>query len=228
MDSMFNTLIELPLFRGVSHERMSEIVGMSRFHFVKYQRGDTILHAGDACTHLLFILSGQVRMTVLSADGSMQARQTLTAPDMIAPDFLFGRVTRYPGTATALETVNIMEVSKADYLQILNHDEIFLFNYLNYLASRAQVCFGGAMTPAGETAAKRIAWLTLALTQPGATDITLTFSDDSLKPGEDRTLETLKEEGQIDFTDNKITITDRRKITELLTPQPPADSPDTI
>ena len=35
MDSMFDTLMTLPLFRGVSQERMAETVGKAKFHFLK-------------------------------------------------------------------------------------------------------------------------------------------------------------------------------------------------
>ena len=43
MNSMFDILMGLPLFRGVSRERMADIVGMAKFHFLKYLPGETIV-----------------------------------------------------------------------------------------------------------------------------------------------------------------------------------------
>ena len=42
MNSMFETLVELPLFKGVSIERMAKTVGTYKFHFLKYLPGETI------------------------------------------------------------------------------------------------------------------------------------------------------------------------------------------
>ena len=36
MDSMYEILLELPLFKGASMSRISEIVGKAKFHFLKY------------------------------------------------------------------------------------------------------------------------------------------------------------------------------------------------
>ena len=54
---MFDILMGLPLFRGVTRERMAETVGMAKFHFLKYLPGETVVTAGDPCTHIKFIIS---------------------------------------------------------------------------------------------------------------------------------------------------------------------------
>ena len=47
MDSMFQTLMQMPLFHGVSYNKLSEILGKHRFHFIKYADNDKIISAGD-------------------------------------------------------------------------------------------------------------------------------------------------------------------------------------
>lgn len=49
-NSMYENLMGLPLFNGVSYNRISEIVGNTRLAFSKYLPGETILEAGDPCT----------------------------------------------------------------------------------------------------------------------------------------------------------------------------------
>ena len=39
MSSMFEILMNLPLFRGVSHEKLAQVVGEAKFHFLKYPAG---------------------------------------------------------------------------------------------------------------------------------------------------------------------------------------------
>ena len=52
MDSMYDVLLQLPLFQGVSRMKMSEIIEKTRFHFLKYQDNEIIAHRGEECTHM--------------------------------------------------------------------------------------------------------------------------------------------------------------------------------
>ena len=78
MDSMFQTLMQMPLFHGVSYNKLSEILGKHRFHFLKYTDNERIISAGDLCTHLSTVVSGKVRMTISNADGHVKVSQTLS------------------------------------------------------------------------------------------------------------------------------------------------------
>ncbi len=40
MDSMYEILMSLPLLNGVSRTRILEIVGKTKFHFLKYLDGE--------------------------------------------------------------------------------------------------------------------------------------------------------------------------------------------
>ena len=61
MDSMYKTLMALPLFSGVSYSKMSEVIGAIKFHFLKYLEGEQIVAAGEPCTHIKFIITGGKR-----------------------------------------------------------------------------------------------------------------------------------------------------------------------
>ena len=87
MDSMFEILMGVPLFHGVTYQKMSEIIGKHRFHFLKYDDGQQIIGAGEQCTHMKTIVSGKVRVSVSNSDNRVRVSQTLEAPDIIAPDF---------------------------------------------------------------------------------------------------------------------------------------------
>ena len=39
MDSMYEILMALPLFHGVSYAKLSEVIGSTKFHFLKYLDG---------------------------------------------------------------------------------------------------------------------------------------------------------------------------------------------
>lgn len=227
MDSMFDTLMGLPLFRGVTRERMAETVGMARFHFLKYLPDTEFVTAGEPCTHLKFMLTGSARVSISNSDGRFRVNQTLSAPNVISPDFLFGRATDYPCSAVALEPVNILQVSKADYLRILNSDSVFMFNYLNYLSSNAQKAVDGVLALTVGSIEERIALWIICLTQPGATDIVLSCRQRDLYAvfGVQRSsfvaaLEDMREKGLITYSPGEIRILDRQAMHNLLVSVP--------
>lgn len=223
MSSMFDILMELPLFRGVTRERMAETVGMAKFHFLKYLPGENVVEAGDPCSHIKFIISGSTRSTIVNSDKRFKVSQTLTAPDVIAPEYLFGRATNYPSTVTALEPTGILQIDKSDYIKILSSDDVFMFNFLNMLSLNAQKSSAGVLALTTGSIEERIAFWIIALTQPSGKDITLECRHRDLYSffGVQRssfiaTLDEMKAKGILDYTQNKISVIDRRSLIELL------------
>lgn len=223
MNSMFEILMELPLFRGVTRERMAETVGMAKFHFLKYLPGETIVEAGAPCTHIKFIISGSVRSKIVNPDERFKVSQTLNAPDVIAADYLFGRATNYPCTVTAIEPTGILQIAKSDYIKILNSDEVFMFNYLNLLSMNAQKSVSGVLALTTGSTEERIAFWIIALTQPTGTDISLECRQRDLYSffGVQRgsfisTLDNMRDNGLLTYTPTKIDIINRRDLINLL------------
>ena len=223
MNSMFEILMELPLFRGTTRDRMAETVGMAKFHFLKYLPGETVVEAGAPCTHIKFIISGSVRSKIVNPDSRFKVSQTLVAPDVISPDYLFGRATNYPCTVTAIEPTGILQIAKSDYIKILNSDEVFMFNYLNMLSMNAQKSVSGVLALTTGSIEERIAFWIIALTQPSGKDIALECRQRDMYSffGVQRssfisTLDSMKERGLLKYDANKIDILNRRALIDLL------------
>lgn len=223
MDSMFDILADLPLFRGVTRERISSVVGTTRFHFLKYNPGELIAKAGEACTHVLFVISGSVRISISNSDERFRINQTLEAPDVVSPDFLFGLSTVYPGTVTAIDYVSVVKVTKNEYLKILYSDEIFLFNFLNYLSMNAQKCVEGVLSMTNGSIEERLAMWVVAMTQPSAKDITIECRQRDLYSmfGVQRSsymaaIDRLVEGSVISYEPGTIKVLDRRRILNVM------------
>lgn len=223
IDSMFERLSEIPFLRGASKDLMERIVGMAKFHFLKYDAGQTIVTAGEPCSHARFVLDGSVRISIENADGRFRISQTLTAPDVISPDFLFGHTTLYPGTATAIGTVNTVQISKNDLIKILQSDSIFLYNVLNYLSMNSQKCIDGILSLSTGSIEERIATWVVAMTQPTSSDITLSCRQRDLYSvfGVQRssfftTLDRLRDRGIITYSTGEIRVPDRRAMLSVM------------
>ncbi len=114
MKSTLDVLLSLQLFSGASTQKIQQIVGKHKFHFLKYTDGEQMIAAGDPCTHLRFVISGQVRSAIESQDGRIKVSQTISSPNVIAPDFFFGRTTTYPCSVKALGTAGMVDIEKSE------------------------------------------------------------------------------------------------------------------
>ena len=220
---MFELLMELPLFRGITQARLAEVVGHAKLHFLKYPKGETIVRAGDTCSHMTFVISGLIRSTATNRNGRFAIGQTLAAPAMIAPDFLFGPRTVCPSTIVAIDSTSILKISKKDFIKILNADEIFLFNYLNTLSANAQRARAGILSLTDGSLEERLAFWITALTQPAATDIRLSCKARDLctifgvqRSNFDNVALALQDKGILTYTPREIIINDRRALTAIL------------
>lgn len=223
MSSMFDILVDLPLFRGVTHERIADTVGLAKFHFLRYNPGDTIANQGEDCIFLRFIISGKIKISIANRDERLIVSETLEAPDVIAPDYLFGTNPKYPGSIVAVEPTSIVQIPKSDYIKILATDQIFLLNYVNYLSMNAQKCVEGILSVSRGSLEERFATWVVALTQPSAKDILITCKQKDLYSmfGVQRSafmqmLEYLEDKGYITYDQTQIRVKDRRTILSLM------------
>lgn len=223
MNSVYNILMNLPLLNGVSRTRIMEIAGKTKFHFLKYLKGEYIARAGDECDHLKFILSGSVRASITNPDNRFKVSQTLRNPLAIAPEFLYGAMTKFPCDVVALEPTGIMQISKADYLKLLSTDQIFLINYLNMVSSISQRATMGMIPLTSGNLDERIAYWIVALTQRGGTDIELECKKRDLYSlfGVQRTsfistLDSMKEKGLIEYDSECIKVKSRHALLDML------------
>ena len=49
MEKLYETLLQLPLFQGITLYDFNNLIGKLKWHFDKYQAGDTIVNSGDTC-----------------------------------------------------------------------------------------------------------------------------------------------------------------------------------
>lgn len=221
---MFEQLMNLPLFKGVTRERIAQTVGATPMNFQKYPSGERIITAGEQCHELVFVISGTVCSSISTHDGRFTVSQTVDAPQVLSPDFLFGLATDYPCTVDALSDLTILKIEKADYLRILQSDPIFMINFLNLLSMNAQKSVHGVLAVVSGSLEERIAYWICALSQPGSRNVKLTCRHRDLyslfgmtRSAFFNSLDDMQARGLITYTPTAITVTDRRAMVRLLT-----------
>ena len=220
---MFELLMELPLFRGISFDGLAKTLETNKFHFLKFPAGEVIARKGDSYDHITFVISGSVRSTKENEGKTFTISQTFEAPAVLAPDFLYGMSREWPATVTALTSTAILKISKADFTSMLYSDKVFMFNYLNMLSVNAQKALDGMLSLTRASLEERIAFWVTTLTQPQGKDITLTCRARDLcslfgvqRHYFDTTLESMRQRGLLQYTNKELTQLNRKGLLELL------------
>ncbi len=214
--------MQLPLFQGVSTEKITALVEKLPFHFLKYRNCEQICAAGEACTHIKFIVSGKVRLEMPFPTLKVSISQTLSTPHVLAPEYLFGRHTVYPFTAVSDGPCGILQLRKSDYIQMVSMDKVFLFNILNYLSSGSQRCASITLGTKDGSVAERLSMLIESLVIHGATSVRLRFKQKDLCAllGTQRTtliatLDRLAENGILTYDSNELSILDNQVLSDM-------------
>lgn len=136
--TMYDKLLQLPLFQGLCTEDFTNILEKVKLHFHKYTPGKRLVAEGDVCNQLIFILSGQVQSEMSDQSKIYTLIETCSSPAIIEPHSLFGMNTYYKATYRAVDEVQAMSIDKSYILSQLTQYEIFNLNFLNILSNRAQ------------------------------------------------------------------------------------------
>lgn len=139
MPTMYETIMNLPLFKGVSHDQVSSFLEKTHIKFSKYNPGEIIAERNDPVKTIKCIISGFTSIKYLiTNDGRLSLQETISGEHIIGADRLFGMDTTYNSEICAINRVSIMEFNKDQYLNLLTTSPIYLLNYLNYLSYQAQ------------------------------------------------------------------------------------------
>jgi CRP-like cAMP-binding protein len=102
---------------------------------VAYRQGGVIFTQGDACTHIRFIESGSVKVSVMSATGKDGVVATLGVGDFLGEGSLAGQP-YHTHSATAITTSTIVAVGKSDMLQLLRQEPAMSDRFIAHLLAR--------------------------------------------------------------------------------------------
>lgn len=142
MATMYETIMNLPLFKGLSHEQVSSFLEKTHFKFSKYSDREKIVSAGERVEEVKCVISGQIRLCHIIGDKDLLRLTELRRNhEVIGADRLFGMDTTYGADICAVGNVSTMEFSKDQYQNLLNAGSIYLLNYLNSLSYGAQIRF---------------------------------------------------------------------------------------
>jgi len=136
--SMYNTLLGLPLFQGMSKAELSEIIERVKFHFLKIEDKQTIFLQGEPCNKMSFLLGGELQSETTAPCGTFSFIEVFNTPMILEPQSLFGCRPCYKATYTARGAASLLTIDKQYIYSVLNSYEVFRINFFNQLSYKAE------------------------------------------------------------------------------------------
>ena len=116
---IYDRLLQFPLFQGMSRDDLEIVAGHTRFGFLKMTAGRQVIHAGDPCTHLYFLINGSLKVESFSDDGRYSVVEQMSSPYI-------------------LQHVNFLMLDKEEVVRLSEDFLVFRLNLMNHLATQAQ------------------------------------------------------------------------------------------
>lgn len=138
MRNTFDMMLELPLFLGMSHNDLNQVVAQTKFGFHRIAKGKTFIHEGDPCENIFFLVKGDVQVESIADDNSYRLLERMKAPDVLQPERIFGLNQRYSKSFTAITVCQLISINKADTLRLAQEQMIFQLNLLGIISTQSQ------------------------------------------------------------------------------------------
>ena len=124
----FYDILDFTLFEGVNKDGIAEFLKNASNKISSYKKGDIVVLQDSLCKSLSLLCQGTLLAKMTNADGKEIVIEHLSAPEMLAPAFIYGTENRFPVTLQAEDEVIIWSLSKDDFLKMMESDDVLLRN----------------------------------------------------------------------------------------------------
>jgi len=135
---IYDRLLQFPLFQGMSRDDLEIVAGHTRFGFLKVAAGRQIIHAGDPCTNLYFLINGTLKIESFSDDSRYSVVEQMSSPYILQQESIFGYYQRYTHNFYALTDTNFLTLDKEEVVRLSEDFLVFRLNLINHFATQTQ------------------------------------------------------------------------------------------
>ena len=141
MGSIYHFMMDLPLFKGLGENQLSDFLEHTKINFANYSRDEAIYLSGEYINEICFLFSGKIRLEHYFYDSQLKILERRGEKALLGADGLFGINNTYINSIYAESDVSMMTIDKQQFLKVLELNKIFLLNFLNYLSAKSQHLF---------------------------------------------------------------------------------------
>lgn len=219
-----SSLLKTPLFRSLDEVELERIFAELKVTETKFRKGEILAIQDEPVNRLIILLTGSVKGEMTDPSGKIAKVEDIEAPSPLAILFLFGENNRFPVQATAREDGTAIIIPKQSVLRMLSMNETLLKNYLDISADFASRLSRKLHFMSFRTIRQKTAMYLLHLAKVSGTEtVELDKTKAALaeyfgvsRPSLEREMTRMQQEGLIVAERRRITISDKRKLAQLL------------
>ena len=134
---MIETMQQLPMLQGLTTEEFNDILMHISLDFRSFEAGETIVHQGDTCSRLIFIIDGEYEAEYRNAENSFSVTQvSQDTPVLIEPHNLFSVRRKYERSYTFTTHGATFSIAKEVFTGRLLNNPIVRSNLINMLSNQ--------------------------------------------------------------------------------------------
>ena len=133
----FYDILDFTLIEGVNKDGIAEFLKNASNKISSYKKGGIVVLQDSVCKSLLLLCQGTLLAKMTQAEGMEIVIEHLSAPEILAPAFIYGTENRFPVTLQAEDEVIIWSLSKDDFLKMMETDDALLRNFLRQISDRS-------------------------------------------------------------------------------------------
>lgn len=127
---------QIPLFKGITQEAINCLIN-DKYNVCRiYQTGEYIAKQGSLCKSLYILTEGTINATMMNSEGKELTVEQLSAPEVLAPAFIFGEENRFPVNLTALTDCKVCIINKKSFLQFMHEYPSVMENFIAQISNR--------------------------------------------------------------------------------------------
>lgn len=136
--TMFERLLTLPLFQGMTLNDLSEVLAHVRLDFVNYQAGDEIVVQNDPCKNLICVINGSITSTMHDPEGRFSVTEKLAKVSIIEPYNMFGMFQKYSRDYSFDTDGVTLSIERHVFINHVMNNNIVKINMMNIICNRYQ------------------------------------------------------------------------------------------
>ena len=204
------------LFKGLGEREIEALVEDIKVIPRSFKSGDVIAIEGDPCNHLSIIINGNIEIHKPFSSGKIVTISHLEEGEVFAESLVFSDKREYPATVVSTSDSSILMIPRSELVALLSKSRTALENFAGILSKRIHMLNDRITNLSFDSARKKIInILLLEYGRQGTRYLLLPYSRKKMaelinipRPSLSRELIKMKDEGLIDFYQNRFKIID--------------------
>lgn len=135
--STFYDIYDFPLFANADRSDIDYFLHNTLSKIKLYKKGDIVALQNSPCKSLMLLCEGSLSARMSNSEGKEIIIETLRAPEVLAPAFLYGSENKFPVTLQAEENTRIWLLSRDAFLNMMEANPTILKNFIQSISDRS-------------------------------------------------------------------------------------------